>query len=111
MHPTSPSTLLLATLIGVAACDNSVPTGATTPPAPAIPAPEFRIVPASLGTPLTRLTGTQRRQFDIGRAVFQTVFTPETGLGPLFNAASCASCHEVPVVGGSGSNDGRSAAR
>ncbi len=105
MHPTSPSTLLLATLIGVAACDNSVPTGAITPPAPAIPAPEFRIVPASLGTPLTRLTGTQRRQFDIGRAVFQTLFTPETGLGPLFNAASCASCHEVPVVGGSGSND------
>ena len=94
MHPTNHSALLFATLIGVAACDNSVPTGTPTPPAPAIPAPEFRIVPASLGTPLTRLTGAQRRQFDAGRAVFQTVFTPETGLGPLFNAASCASCHE-----------------
>jgi len=105
MHPTSRSTLLFATLIGVAACDNSVPTGATTPPAPAIPAPEFRIVPASLGTPLTRLSMAQRRQFDAGRAEFQTVFTPETGLGPLFNAVSCASCHEQPVVGGSGSND------
>jgi CxxC motif-containing protein (DUF1111 family) len=30
------------------------------------------------------------------------VFTPETGLGPLFNADSCAECHEDPVVGGSG---------
>jgi len=105
MHPANRSTLLLATLIGVAACDNSAPTGTPTAPAPAVPAPEFRIVPASLGTPLPRLTGAQRRQFDIGRAVFQNIFTPETGLGPLFNAASCASCHEEPVVGGSGSND------
>jgi CxxC motif-containing protein (DUF1111 family) len=105
MHPTNRTTLLFATLIGVAACDKSAPTGAPVPPAPAIPAPEFRIVPATLGTPLSRLTMAQRRQFDIGRAVFQNVFTPETGLGPLFNAVSCASCHEEPVVGGSGSND------
>jgi CxxC motif-containing protein (DUF1111 family) len=63
------------------------------------------VVPASLGTALRNLDPAQRRQFDIGRAMFQTVFTPETGLGPLFNAVSCASCHEQPVVGGSGSND------
>jgi len=31
MHPTNHIALLFATLIGVAACDNSVPTGATTP--------------------------------------------------------------------------------
>src|SRR5256885_16870438 len=36
---------------------------------------------------------------------FATVFTPTTGLGPLFNALSCASCHEEPVVGGGGNND------
>src|SRR5437899_6666299 len=34
--------------------------------------------------------------------VFSRVFTPATGLGPLFNNNSCATCHEVPVVGGSG---------
>jgi len=34
--------------------------------------------------------------------MFQTTFTPATGLGPLFNARSCAECHEDPVVGGVG---------
>ena len=37
--------------------------------------------------------------------MFATAFTPATGLGPLFNAVSCASCHEEPVVGGGGNND------
>jgi len=37
-----------------------------------------------------------------GRALFQTDFTPEEGLGPLFNARSCLSCHSAPVSGGSG---------
>src|SRR2546425_9972815 len=40
----------------------------------------------------------------MGRVVFTTVFTPQTGLGPLFNSVGCANCHEQPVVGGSGSN-------
>src|SRR5258708_17241404 len=104
MHHAIRSTLLVATLIGVAACENSAPTAAPTSP-PVTPAPEFTIIPASLGTPLSRLTVAQRRQADAGRAEFPTVFTPETGLGPLFNAVSCASCHERPVVGGSGNND------
>ena len=34
--------------------------------------------------------------------MFQREFTPETGLGPLFNANSCAECHERPAVGGVG---------
>jgi len=63
------------------------------------------VVPASLGTALRNLDAAQRRRFEAGRAVFATVFTPETGLGPLFNAVSCASCHEQPVVGGGGNND------
>src|SRR5438105_4028699 len=98
------STLLLATLIGVAACDRNAPTA--PPPATSAPTPEFMVVvPASLGTALRNLNAAQRRRFEAGRAVFETVFTPETGLGPLFNAVSCASCHEQPVVGGGGSND------
>jgi CxxC motif-containing protein (DUF1111 family) len=96
--------LLIATLIGVAACDRNAPTSA--PPTTVAPTPEFSVVvPASLGTALRRLDAAQRRQFEIGRVVFQTEFTPETGLGPLFNAVSCASCHEEPVVGAGGSND------
>jgi len=95
--------LALATLIGVAACDRNAPTAA--PPATSVPTPEFMVVPASLGTALRNLDAAQRRRFEAGRAVFATVFTPETGLGPLFNAVSCASCHEQPVIGGGGNND------
>lgn len=55
-----------------------------------------------LGDPLKGLTPEQRSQFDRGRAEFERVFTPETGLGPLFNAEACAQCHESPVSGGPG---------
>jgi len=54
------------------------------------------------GGPLTFLTASQQHGFRQGNAVFQTTFTPATGLGPLFNARSCAECHEDPVVGGVG---------
>jgi len=55
-----------------------------------------------LGEPLAELTPEQLAQFEQGKKVFQRVFTPEDGLGPLFNANSCAECHEQPVVGGVG---------
>jgi CxxC motif-containing protein (DUF1111 family) len=109
MGLTSRSTVLIAALIGVAACDKNAPTAA--PPAPPTSpdagafAPAFAVVPASLGTALRGLTAAQRGRFDMGRAVFATVFTPATGLGPLFNSVGCANCHEQPVVGGSGNND------
>ena len=57
------------------------------------------------GGPLTGLTAGQLALFTRGSGVFQRVFTPETGLGPLFNAAGCAACHEEPVPGGGGAND------
>ncbi len=58
--------------------------------------------PPKLGDPIAGLTPEQRDQFDRGRRVFDRVFTPQTGLGPLFNADACAECHEDPVSGGSG---------
>jgi len=54
------------------------------------------------GEPLAGLTLEQRAQFELGKKVFQRVFVPEDGLGPLFNANSCAECHEKPAAGGSG---------
>lgn len=54
------------------------------------------------GDPLKGLTREQREQFERGRAEFERVFVPETGLGPLFNADACAECHEDPVAGGPG---------
>src|SRR5881409_2141687 len=100
---TTRNTLLCTLIVGLGACERAAPTAA--PPDARTPAPEFAVVPASLGTPLRGLTGAQRRQFEMGRAVFETEFTPETGLGPLFNAVGCGNCHEEPVVGGGGSND------
>src|SRR2546427_4128735 len=101
MRLTNRSTLLIAALIGVVACEKNAPTAAP----PTAGAPGFVVVPASLGTALPQLDATLLSRFNAGRVVFTTVFTPQTGLGPLFNSVSCASCHEQPVVGGSGNND------
>lgn len=54
------------------------------------------------GDPLPGLTPAQLAQFKQGTQVFDSVFTPETGLGPVFNSVSCAECHEDPVRGGTG---------
>jgi len=56
----------------------------------------------ALGEPLAGLTAEQRAQFQEGKKVFERVFEPKDGLGPLFNANSCAECHEKPVIGGTG---------
>jgi CxxC motif-containing protein (DUF1111 family) len=55
-----------------------------------------------LGGPLDGLSQEEQARFTAGRAVFERTFTPETGLGPIFNANGCAECHEAPVVGGTG---------
>ena len=58
--------------------------------------------PTKLGDPLRGLTAEELGRFERGRAIFERKFTPETGLGPLFNADACAECHEDPVAGGTG---------
>jgi len=58
--------------------------------------------PPKPGDPLLGLRRAQRDRFEKGRLVFERRFTPETGLGPLFNAVSCGECHEEPKSGGSG---------
>jgi len=54
------------------------------------------------GDPLRGLTAEELARFEAGREVFEREFTPETGLGPLFNSVACGECHEAPVAGGSG---------
>jgi CxxC motif-containing protein (DUF1111 family) len=63
-----------------------------------------------LGDPLPGLSAAERDRFDRGRAVFDSIFDPATGLGPLFNADACAECHEDPVRGGTGDEVERHAA-
>ncbi|HEV8509698.1 MAG TPA: di-heme oxidoredictase family protein [Gemmatimonadales bacterium] len=62
------------------------------------------------GDPLRGLSAAERAQFDSGRVVFDSTFTPAVGLGPLFNASGCAECHEEPVSGGIGDEVERHAA-
>ena len=69
---------------------NALVTAASCPP------------PLKPGDPLRGLTAEQLDRFRRGKEVFERVFTPETGLGPLFNADACGQCHEQPVTGGTG---------
>ena len=63
--------------------------------------------PASLkpGDPIQGLTKAERDAFERGRAIFDSTFKPETGLGPLFNEAACGECHAAPASGGFGQDD------
>jgi CxxC motif-containing protein (DUF1111 family) len=58
--------------------------------------------PAGPGDPRDGLTAAQLDRFHRGKAVFERVFTPATGLGPLWNNVSCVACHDRPAAGGSG---------
>jgi CxxC motif-containing protein (DUF1111 family) len=58
--------------------------------------------PVKPGDPLRGLTAAELERFHKGKEVFERDFTPETGLGPLFNAEACGECHETPVLGGVG---------
>lgn len=93
------SSLSLVALLAAAACDRDAPTAPQPDASLNAPGDFF---PGGLGRPLGMLSFDQRQLFQRGRAVFMTVFTPASGLGPLFNANSCATCHATPVPGGVG---------
>jgi CxxC motif-containing protein (DUF1111 family) len=101
-----PAVSLALSAILFAACNDASPPAA--PAASSSTALERtlpkRAAPRSqdLGEPLDGLTPAQRRQFEQGRLVFDRQFTPESGLGPLYNSFSCAECHEDPTSGGVG---------
>lgn len=52
------------------------------------------------GTPLPGLRQTELTRFHAGQALFDKVYSPEEGLGPLFNENQCSACHTVPATGG-----------
>jgi CxxC motif-containing protein (DUF1111 family) len=58
--------------------------------------------PLQPGDPVAGLSRAERQRFDRGRVMFDSVFVPATGLGPLFNADACGACHEEPASGGFG---------
>src|SRR5947208_9259239 len=60
----------------------------------------------NLTNPLPDLTDQEKDDFMAGLEDFLEVEIVEDGLGPVFNAKSCAECHAVPSVGGSEPNVG-----
>ena len=57
---------------------------------------------AVLGLPLSGITSRELELFREGREDFLEVETASDGLGPLFNGTSCAQCHNIPAIGGTG---------
>jgi len=56
--------------------------------------------PVKFGDPVAGLTAAELDRFAEGRDEFEEEETPEQGLGPAFNATSCAKCHASPAIGG-----------
>jgi cysteine-rich repeat protein len=50
---------------------------------------------------LAAISIAQQARFNGGRTEFEQVETAPSGLGPVFNAASCGECHNHPTIGGS----------
>ena len=59
-------------------------------------------VSRSSATRCAGLTPFEFELFRLGLDDFLEVEEPEDGLGPVFNGRSCAECHSIPAVGGSG---------
>ncbi|MFW6201983.1 MAG: di-heme oxidoredictase family protein [Gemmatimonadota bacterium] len=66
---------------------------------------------ATIGEPVTRLSDAELERFALGRVQFDRIFTPEEGLGPLFNENQCSACHTDPASGGTGEQLVRKATR
>ena len=54
---------------------------------------------SSLGEPFARLAPDELARFDAGADEFAEVDTIAEGLGPVFNEASCGTCHTGPLGG------------
>ena len=56
----------------------------------------------ALGDPIPSASIEQQETYERGRQVALRRFLPSDGLGPNANVSFCGSCHEKPVIGGSG---------
>jgi CxxC motif-containing protein (DUF1111 family) len=54
------------------------------------------------GGALPGLTSRELELFRMGRNDFLEVESATEGLGPVFNGTSCAQCHNIPAIGGTG---------
>lgn len=64
--------------------------------------PQPQLSETEPGLPLPGLSEAELDVFARGQALFNRPFSPEEGLGPLFNQDRCGSCHDLPTSGGHG---------
>lgn len=92
-----------ARLVAMLALVAGLALGACTRSAPAGRDATARDVPGrEPGQPIAGLTPAQLAEFQAGKALFDKVFSPGEGLGPLFNENQCSACHTHPASGGTG---------
>ena len=58
--------------------------------------------PGTPGSALAGISPVEFEEFRMGLDDFLEVEAAEEGLGPAFNGTSCAACHSIPAVGGTG---------
>lgn len=98
-----PSLLVIAVLLSTACTAEPKSIATDVPNAPEdADSLSQAVVVHSPGAPIPGLSPGQLNQFGQGLAIFNTTFTPATGLGPLFNSGSCIGCHDNPAPGGYG---------
>jgi len=85
--------LVLVVLLGKASSQSQTPVDTTT-----ISATNVTLAPAGFDNQTNGFLS--QTLMDSAVAQFQDVETPADGLGPLYNATSCADCHGNPVIGG-----------
>jgi CxxC motif-containing protein (DUF1111 family) len=101
----APFALTFNAVMWLAGCESRDP-GVTNPPSDGVaagliaPAPNF-------GEPLPNLTTDELTRFILGKEEFEEEETAETGLGPVFNNASCVTCHDLPGGGTTGRRETR----
>jgi len=98
-------------VLGLASCDGTGPGSpediVVNPRGPGGPGPlqqgglpEPSVRPP-LGGPIDGLDPAELAAFERGRELFEKRFRPSEGMGPLYNATACSSCHSTPIAGGS----------
>jgi CxxC motif-containing protein (DUF1111 family) len=60
------------------------------------------MVDGPIGSPLPGLAPDELARFEAGRSLFARPFSPEAGIGPLYNENACNACHTDPADGGTG---------
>jgi CxxC motif-containing protein (DUF1111 family) len=95
--------LTLLSAVALAACTDA-PKEPVSPGIPDKPSAAIAVDDAGRGNPVAGLTLAQASAFTRGRALFNKTFNQYNGLGPIFNASSCAECHgeEEGPAGGTG---------